>query len=86
GDEESIESYKLLQQLREKGISSELFHEQSKMDKQFKYAEKKNIPYVIIIGSNELSSRIATIKNIITGEQKKVDINNLINEAVNLFK
>jgi histidyl-tRNA synthetase len=86
GDKESMESYKLLQQLREKGISSELFHEQSKMDKQFKYAEKKNIPYVIIIGSNELSSRIATIKNIITGEQKKVDINNLINEAVNLFK
>jgi histidyl-tRNA synthetase len=77
GDEESKAAYQLLQQLRKKGIASELFHEQTKMDKQFKYAEKKNIPLVVIIGSKELETKTCTIKNIISGKQEQVSFENL---------
>ncbi len=53
GDEESKFVFKQMQQLRNKGISCELFHGPAKMDKQFKYAVKKNIEYAIIIGNKE---------------------------------
>lgn len=72
GDEESKAAYRLLQQLRKKGIASELFHKETKMEKQFNYAEKKNIPFVVIIGSKELETKTCTIKNIISGKQEQV--------------
>lgn len=69
GEEESKNAYMLMQSLRQKGISCELYHEKSKFDKQFRYAEKKNIEYVIIIGTEEMNSGNAVVKNIRTGEQ-----------------
>ena len=77
GEEESKVAYQLLQSLRQKGIASEIFHEAVKMDKQFKYAEKKNIPFVVIIGSRELETKSCVLKNITTGEQKSVAFENL---------
>src|SRR6201991_430699 len=53
GEAESRKAYTLMQQLRNKGVAVELFHEQAKFDRQFKYADKKSIPYVIIIGEEE---------------------------------
>jgi len=72
GEAESKNAYSLMQQLRERGIASELFHENAKFDKQFKYAEKKNIPFIIIIGTKELEDGTCNIKNIKTGEQKTI--------------
>ncbi len=72
GEAESKKAYELMQELRNHGIASELFHENAKMDKQFKYAEKKSIPYVIILGTKELAEGTCNIKNIQTGEQKTV--------------
>lgn len=72
GEEESKKAYQLLQQLRKKGIASEIFHEPAKFDRQFKYAEKKNIPFIIIIGSTELSENTCTVKDLRNGEQKPV--------------
>lgn len=72
GEAESKKAYELMQQLRNHGIASELFHENTKLDKQFKYAEKKNIPYVIILGTNELGEGTCNIKNIQTGEQRTI--------------
>ncbi len=69
GGEESREAFRLLQLLREKGISGELFHENTKFDRQFKYAEKKHIRYIIIIGQEELKDRSCKVKNLDTGEQ-----------------
>jgi histidyl-tRNA synthetase len=69
GEEESRESFRLLQLLREKGISGELFHENTKFDRQFKYAEKKHIRYIIIIGQEELKDRSCKVKNLDTGDQ-----------------
>ncbi|MES1215949.1 MAG: histidine--tRNA ligase, partial [Bacteroidota bacterium] len=81
GENESKKSFELMQQLRNKGIRSELFHEQSKFDKQFKYAEKKNIPYVIIIGDKELKENSCTIKALATGEQQTITQQELLTYA-----
>jgi histidyl-tRNA synthetase len=72
GELESKKAYTLMQELRSCGIASELFHENTKLDKQFKYAEKKNIPFVIIIGAKELAEGTCNIKNIQSGEQKTI--------------
>ena len=78
GEAESAAAFNLLQQLRQKGIRSELYHETAKFDKQFKYAEKKNIPFIIIIGEKELKENTCNIKNLSTGEQKTIATNDLL--------
>ncbi len=77
GESESKAAFGLLQQLREKGIRGELYHENSKFDKQFKYAEKKNIPYVVILGEEEVKANTVKIKNIKSGEQQTLLKNQL---------
>jgi histidyl-tRNA synthetase len=77
GEEETKAAFELMQQLRSNGIASELYHEQVKLDKQFKYAEKKNIPYTVIIGSKELESKTCAVKNLQSGEQKMVPFSEL---------
>ncbi len=69
GEAESKNALVLMQQLRNKKISCEIYHEQAKFDKQFKYAERKNISYVVIIGSKELIDETCSIKNLKSGEQ-----------------
>ncbi len=77
GAEESHTAYEFLQQVRKKGISAEVFHEPTKLEKQYKYAEKKNIPFVIAIG--KLQENTCVIKNIKTGEQKNISLTELEN-------
>ncbi len=79
GEAESKAVFTLMQQLRNKGVRSELFHEQSKFDKQFKYAEKKNIPFIIIIGEKELKENTCNIKNLATGQQETITADDLLN-------
>lgn len=79
GEAESNAAFVLLQQLRQNGIRSELYHETAKFDKQFKYAEKKNIPFIIIIGEKELKENTCNIKNLSTGEQERIAVNELVN-------
>jgi histidyl-tRNA synthetase len=78
GEKESQFAYKLMQPLRENGISCELFHEPSKMDKQFKYADKKNIRFAVIIGSKEIEEKNAVVKNLKTGTQENVGFGKLV--------
>ena len=77
GEDECKIAYQLMQQLRLKGISSEIYHEQAKFDKQFKYAEKKNIPFAIIIGSKELDEKKCLLKDLRTGEQQTISFSEL---------
>ncbi len=79
GVEESRKAYELMQQLRSKGISAELFHEQSKFDKQFKYADKKSIAYAVMVGSKELAEKNCNVKNLQSGEQQTLSWNELLN-------
>ncbi len=62
----------ILQQLRNKDINAELYPAGAKLKKQLDYANNKNIPYTIIIGSDEIESGLLTIKNMQTGVQEKV--------------
>lgn len=61
----------ILQRLREQGINVELYPSGAKIKKQLDYANNKNIPYVIIVGSEEIESGLITIKNMETGVQVK---------------
>ena len=54
GEAESKFAFGKMQQLRQEGISCELYHEMAKITKQFNYAEKKKIAYAVIIGSKEI--------------------------------
>lgn len=79
GEAESKAAFSLMQQLRHKAVRSELYHEQSKFDKQFKYAEKKNIPFIVIIGDKELKDGNCTIKNLATSQQETIAAEELLN-------
>jgi histidyl-tRNA synthetase len=77
GDAESRKALELMHQLRQKNISCELFHDNLKMDKQFKYAEKKNITYVAIIGAKELADGTCNIKHLSSGKQETVKMDEI---------
>ncbi|MCD2423901.1 histidine--tRNA ligase [Niabella pedocola] len=79
GVAEAAKAFELMQELRAGGIACELFHETLKFDKQFKYAEKKGIPYVAILGSQELEAEIIVIKNLQSGVQEQVTFTGLRN-------
>ena len=80
GEEAAAKSFELMQQLRKEGIRCELYHEQAKFDKQFKYAEKKHIPFVVLIGPEELLSQKAKLKNLASGKQEDVGFGDLISK------
>jgi histidyl-tRNA synthetase len=72
GEAEAEAAFDLLQKLRANAIPAELYHEPAKFDKQFKYAEKKGIPFAVIIGSAELGSKTAKLKDLRDGSQKEL--------------
>ena len=72
GETESRTAFVLMQQLRAKGIHCELFHENTKFDRQFKYADKKQIQYAIIIGSKEADEGTCVVKNLKDGLQTTI--------------
>ena len=72
GDKEQAASLALLRELRNEGVPAEIYPESAKMKKQMEYANRRGIPYVVIIGSQELDEQAATVKNMVTGEQQKV--------------
>ena len=78
GKEESVYCLNLLKQLRENGISSELYPSNSKMKKQMSYADKKSVEFVIMIGENEMESNTITIKNMKLGTQEEGTITEFI--------
>ena len=78
GEKESAFAFKQMQNLRNNGISCELFYENAKMEKQFKYASKKNIFFAIIIGSNELDQKTCIVKDLQKSEQQTIPVQNLL--------
>lgn len=79
GETESKAAFGVMQQLRGKHISCELYPEPAKFDKQFKYAEKKNIPYAVIMGTKEIEEKNCGLKDLRKGEQKTITVEQLIN-------
>ena len=63
--------------LRNKGVNTEMYLQNKKLKAKFKYADKLKIPYVIVIGEDEVKQNLITLKNMETGEERKVDIEKL---------
>lgn len=64
--------------LREAGINTEIYFDNKKMKAKFKYADKLKIPYVIVIGEDEIKTKKLTLKNMQTGEQEQITIEDII--------
>lgn len=77
GEAESAAAFELMNALRDQNISCELYPENVKMDKQFKYADKKQIPYAVIIGTKEIETKICMVKDLKKGEQKGIPFSEL---------
>jgi histidyl-tRNA synthetase len=78
GESEAKVAYGQMMELRAKKIACEMYPEKSKFDKQFKYAEKKGIPYIAIIGTEEVNKQECTIKNLATGKQTNIAFKDLL--------
>ncbi|MFA6917899.1 MAG: histidine--tRNA ligase [Candidatus Gracilibacteria bacterium] len=77
-DENCIpESFKIYNRLLEDGINSEIYLEPGNLSKQFKYADKKRIPFVVILGPDEIKEGKVMIKSMTTGKQKDIPIEQL---------
>ncbi len=72
GSEEEAAVLPLLHKLRNADIAAEIYPESGKMKKQMEYANRRAIPYVVIVGSDELAAGAATVKDMRTGEQRQV--------------
>jgi histidyl-tRNA synthetase len=70
---------KIAAMLRKIGVKSEVYPDNDKIKKQMSYADKKNIPYVAFVGDNEMAENTITLKNMLSGEQQSVTIDELIN-------
>ncbi|MBC7912975.1 MAG: histidine--tRNA ligase [Pyrinomonadaceae bacterium] len=68
----------ILQELRKEGIAAELYPSSTKLKKQMTYADNKRIPYVLLIGTNEIQSGKLTLKAMKTGEQVELSISELL--------
>jgi len=77
GDKEAAYCLNLLYQLRAAGIRTELYPDAAKMKKQMKYANDKQIPFVVMVGEDEMNSGQLTLKNMGSGEQSKISVQEL---------
>ncbi len=85
-DEECLSAaFSLATQLRKENLSIEVYPEATKIKKQLDYANKNNIPFVAIIGSEELNEKMLMLKNMVTGEQQKVQWSMVNDIMINLF-
>ncbi len=75
--EDLKESIKLATKLRNAGINTEIYLNEKKIKAKFKYADKLEIPYVIVIGEDEIKENMVTIKNMKTGKEEKIPNNEI---------
>ena len=82
GRKEGEFSLKILEVLQESGIKAELYPDEAKLKKQMRYADQKGIRFVILIGDEEIKTSRYTIKDMKTGDQRKL----LLSEIISLIK
>ena len=78
GEQEESYCLPLLKRLRDNGINAEIYPEAAKMKKQMGYADKKGIPFVVLVGENEMQNNTVTLKEMQSGQQESVSIEILI--------
>jgi histidyl-tRNA synthetase len=74
GEHEALASLKLFTQLRKAGIKSDVYPSNAKIQKQFKYANNRNVPFVVFLGDQELKDSSFVVKHMESGEQKTYDM------------
>jgi histidyl-tRNA synthetase len=78
GNKEALYCMKAIAKLRAENIKVELYPDNAKLGKQFQHADKRGIPFAILVGEEEINNQEFTLKNLVTGEQQKVDIESLL--------
>jgi histidyl-tRNA synthetase len=78
GGEDELYALRILKEVRKACINAELFPDSVKMKKQMNYANKKEIPFVLLAGEEERNANVVTVKNMESGEQSKVSVEELI--------
>ncbi len=78
GNKEALYAQKAVTKLRQQGISAELYPDAAKMGKQMGYADKRNIPFAVLAGTSEMETSVYTLKDMKSGEQQKVSLEQLI--------
>jgi len=78
GDREAQNALRLIQQLRAAGVSAELYPSSAKMQKQMKYANNRNYPYVVLLGEQELYNKTTVVKNMESGDQQEINQDELV--------
>ena len=77
-NEYTEESVEVANKLREAGVFSQVYLESGKVGKKFGYADKLSIPYVIVVGEEEVKTGLYTIRDMTTGEQRSLDLEEAI--------
>jgi histidyl-tRNA synthetase len=77
GVNEAFYAMKAIKELRQLGIKVELYPDNAKLAKQFQHADKRNIPYAVMAGDQEMSSNLYSLKNLQSGEQRLIDLEEL---------
>ncbi len=78
GETEALYAMQAIKKLRANGVSAELYPDKKKMGKQFDYANKRNIPFVVVAGETEIANDLLALKSMKTGEQEDVSLQTLI--------
>jgi histidyl-tRNA synthetase len=82
GEREEKYCLSLLRRLRDAGVNAEIYPESAKMKKQFKYADDKHIPYVAVVGEEEMRSGKVALKHMESGEQMPLSVEELIQKLL----
>lgn len=77
GQEEALYAMQAIMQLRKAGIKVEMYPDNAKIGKQFQHADKRGIPFAIIVGADEIENHQYALKDLASGEQKKVSLDEL---------
>ena len=85
GDKEALYAMQAITKLRSEGLKVELYPDNVKIGKQFQHADKRGIPFAILVGEEEMNNNLFTVKNLASGEQQKVDYTALVALLHNLI-
>ncbi len=81
GEQEALYAMKAINQLRNQGISAELYPDAAKFKKQMTYADRRGIPFVVLAGDTEMAAGTYTLRNMGSGEQEQFDLKSLTTKA-----
>jgi histidyl-tRNA synthetase len=83
GEKEALYALKAVNALRTLFVAAELYPDAAKMKKQMTYADKRNIPFVVLAGDTEVQSAVYNLKDMKSGDQDSLNLEGLINKLLN---